>query len=262
MAMKIDELLFTHSGGAANTSPAADFGGIISSAGAARIKSQTLSTPVNVTGVTIVDAYGNAEGVGTLTYINATDFLGWRPYGGATTNGVIVTTNGTYVLGTSAGYLVVTVVFASLPVIDKSDSLTLANELQNVFPNVDASQSLQGLTTYRGVYIRNSNAVDTAVDVKVWIRSNTPAGDNIDIGLDPAGKGNGTSSGVMAVIANGTTAPAGVTFSNPTSYAGGLSIGNLLPLQVIGLWQRRIVPVETRGTVISNNAQISLAATI
>lgn len=131
-----------------------------------------------------------------------------------------------------------------------------------MFPNVDASQSLQGLTTYRGIYIRNSNAVDTAVDVRVWIRANTPAGDNIDIGMDPAGKGDGSSTGVMAVIANSTTAPAGVTFSGPSTYATGLSIGNLLPLQVIGLWQRRVVPVETRGTVISNTAQIALAATI
>ena len=82
MAIKINELLVVHSGGAANASPAASLGGAISTHANKRVVSQIAAAPTNITGVTMLDAYGNATGVGSLYY--ASGLLGGdlqeRPY--------------------------------------------------------------------------------------------------------------------------------------------------------------------------------------
>lgn len=262
MAIAVTDLTFVHSGGATNDLPANDLGGIISSATYSVIKAQTASNPVQVTGVLVKNAFGNAEGNGSLYFANATKYLAWKPYGGASYNGINLTQSGTYIIGASNGYLEVQVTFGSLPTQDKTDTLTIANNQQNLFPHVSGQQSLVGRVDYRCVYVSNKNATDTAVDVRVWLKQETPGGDSLEFGFDPVGKGNGSTTGVATTIINGTTAPAGVTFSAPASYAAALAIGNLLPLQSIPLWIRRTVPAETRGTVISNTGIIAIAATI
>lgn len=55
------------------------------------------------------------------------------------------------------------------------------------------------------------------------------------IGLDPAGL-----NGLAALIADETTAPVGVTFSQPTSQSP-LALGNLAPDAYYPLWIRRAV---------------------
>lgn len=262
MAIKVTDLIFDHSGGASNTLPANDLGGVISSATYHQIKSQQGTNPVNITGVTILDAFGNAEGVGSLSFTFSTGVLGWKPYGGVTYNGVNVATNGTYIIGSSNGYMVVSVVSASLPVTTMTDAITISNNYQNLFPHVSSQQSLIGRIDYRCVYINNTNAVDTAPDVRVWRQTDTSSDDYIEIGLDPIGLGDGVTTGVAPVIANGTTAPSGVTFSAPASFGSALVIGDMLPLKKIPLWIRRVVPVNTRGTVISNFAMLGLSITV
>jgi hypothetical protein len=257
MAIKINDLIFVHSGGASNVTPSADLGGAISTAGGKRILSQSSTTPNTITGVVITDAFGNPEGVGSLQYTNATKTLGWKPYGQTTYYGVSVSTNGTYLIGSSAGYLVVTVTYASLPSSDKVDSLTISNVQQNVFDNVTAAQALAGKVSYRCHYVLNSHATDTAVDVRIWIKTPTPAGDELAIGLGTSAIGS-----TEQTIANETTAPTSVSFSAPASYASSLVIGNLAAGQWKAVWQRRTVPAETRGTVIANTAVLALAATV
>lgn len=257
MAISINDLIFVHSGGAANETPSADLGGAISTAAAKRIKSQSATAPVNTTGVSITDAFGNAEGIGTLSFTKATNTLAWKPYGQATYYGVSVAGNGEYLIGNSAGYMVIQVTFASLPATDKVDSITIANLQQNLFDTVTAAQALLGKISYRCVYVLNKHATDTATDVRVWVKQSTPAGDEIDIGL-----GTSAVSGTEQTVGNELTAPSGVTFSHPLTYASSLVIGNLTAGQWKALWQRRTVPVETRGTVISNSAIIAVAATI
>lgn len=258
MALAINDLHIIHSGGAANEDPLADLGGAISTAANKRIISQLTTTPVNVTGVTIDDAYGNTLGNGSLYWQVATTFLSWKPYTGTSYFGTTITGDGEYLIGSSAGYLNVTVVNASLPGGDQLDTIAVTGNDQNVFPTVSEGDSLLGITEYRCHYVLNTSSTDTAVDVTLWIASNTPAGDTIDIGLDPAGL-----NGTVATIADGETAPSPtVTFSAPGSYGAGLNMGNLAPGDYYGYWQRRTVPVETRDTVIANSATIALAATI
>jgi hypothetical protein len=257
MAIKINDLIFVHSGGTSNESPSADLGGAISTAANKRIKSQSSTTPNTITGVVITDAFGNPEGVGSLQYTNSTKTLGWKPFGQTTYYGVAIPTNGTYLIGSSAGYLVVTVTYASLPSSDKVDSLTISNVQQNVFDNVTAAQALTGKTSYRCHYVLNTNPTDTAVDVRLWVKTNTPAGDDLAIGIGTSAKGSTEQQ-----IGNETTAPTSVVFTAPTTYGTSLVIGNLTAGQWQAIWLRRTVPVETRGTVIANTAVLALAATV
>lgn len=257
MALAINELQVIHSGGAANEDPAADLGGAISTAANKRVQSQTSTAPANITGVTINDAYGNPEGVGQLFYTNATNELGWKPNGASTFYGAVISGSGEYLIGSSAGYLVVDVVSGSLPGSDQTDNITIANNQHNVFPQVSEADSLLGIVEYRCLYILNTNGTDTATDVKLWIPTNTPGGDIIEIGLGSSGL-NGTEQ----TIADGETAPTGVTFSSPSSLGAALSLGNIPAGQHYAFWQRRTVPQETRGTVISNGAVLAIAATI
>lgn len=122
--------------------------------------------------------------------------------------------------------------------------------------------SLIGETSYRCLYLKNTNVTDTAADVRIWLKQDTPGGDYLQFGLDPAGKGNGSTTGVATTIADEYGVPAGVTFAAPTTWATGLQVGSLLPGQVQALWIKRVVPVETRGTVISNSGVIAFSATV
>ena len=118
MAIEVNDLWFVHSGGAANESPLGDLGGAISTAAGKRVFSQITSGVSNVTGVVINDAYGNAQGNGTLSFIyngGTGRTLSWKPYGFPTYYGDTVDTDGVYVIGSSAGYLEVDVTVASLP---------------------------------------------------------------------------------------------------------------------------------------------------
>src|SRR5512141_31104 len=257
MTISINDLLFIHSGGAGNTNPAADLGGAISTAGNKRVKSQTASSLANITGVAVTDCYGNAEGVGSVQFTFSSKLLAWKPFGQTTYYGVAVSADGEYLIGSSAGYMVVQVTYANLPASDKVDSVTVANLQQNVFDTVTAAQALVGKTSYRCLYVLNKHASSTATAVKVWVAQSTPAGDEIDIGLGTANIGS-----TEQTIGSETDAPSGVTFSHPMTYGSALSIGDIPAGSYKAVWQRRTVPAMTRGTVVSNSAVIAVAATI
>lgn len=118
--------------------------------------------------------------------------------------------------------------------------------LNNLFDNVTPEQSATGEVEYRCIFLQNDHATDTITDVKIWVYSNTPnANTTIAIGLDPAGKNTAADT-----ISPSTEAPAGVTFSTPTDYAGGLSIGTMNAQDVYPVWIRR---TTTAGAVASAN---------
>ena len=258
MAISLSDLMFVHSGGAANTSPAADLGGAISTAGNKRIKSQTATGLSNITGCVINDAFGNAEGVGVLAFTQSTRKLSWKPYGESAFYGSVVTT-GVWLIGSSSGYLLVTIADQSnLPLQDKQDGITVANILENVFDQVTAAQAMAGKTSYRCCYILNNNgSAQTANNVTIWLASNTPAGDDIWIG-------NGTASAgaIEQTIVNELTAPTGVNWLQPVSKSTGINIGNIAPGSYKSIWQKRVVPVMTRGSVVANAAVIAVSADV
>jgi hypothetical protein len=106
--------------------------------------------------------------------------------------------------------------------------------LQNLFDQVSGAESAAGDIEYRCIYVRNNHGTLTLQNAKVFISTNTPATDTtIDIALGGEGD-NGTAE----VVANENTAPVGETFSAPSTYAAGLSLGNLAAGHSYPVWVR------------------------
>lgn len=239
------------SGGAGNTDPNAALGGIISST---RFLSQN-ATGVTIAGVTVDDAAQNAVGIGTLNYAVAGQLLAWTPPSGAAGTSVPVGLSGTYIIrgaGAASGYLRVTVIAASLPAANNSNSVTIANRPNNLFDDVAKAEALSGDVNYRCIYLKNTHSSDTATDVRLWIDQDSLGADSIALGADPAGVGNGSSSGVATTVVNEATAPGGVAFSQPLSEAASINLGVFTPGTGRAIWIKRDVPVNTLAATANN----------
>jgi hypothetical protein len=257
MAASLADLKIVHSGGAANTDPAADLGGAISTAGAKDILSQTATALTTITGVTIDDAAGNPEGDGTLFFDSTNTTLRWTPFGGTAGTAVDVSTNGAYAIqgGSNGGLLKVTVVTGSLPSSDQTNTSTIANIANNMFDDVAKADAKAGDVEYRGVYWQNDHASDSMVDIRMWIETNTPGQDVVQIAL--AAEAKNVS---MATIADENTAPATIDFdaANPIDYASGIVIPDLNFSDFQGWWLKRTVPAGTNQSQINNSFRIGV----
>lgn len=260
MAINMADMEVRLSGGASNTDPNASLGGVISSE---RVLSQSASAPTNVTGVVIDYANGNATGNGTLAFINATTTLTWTPNGGTVGTAVDVSTDGKYVIADSTGnqQLHVTVTAASLPGTDQSDAdINIANIANETFDDIAKQDSLDGDTEYRCVYVKNTHATDSMLNATIWINSDASGADSLKIGADPAGVGDGSTTGVATTIANEDTAPAGVTFTAPVSQGTGINLGTLAAGQSAAFWIERTVPPNTTTSTPIDLSEIGLSA--
>ena len=106
-----------------------------------------------------------------------------------------------------------------------------------IFDDVSSAEAGAGITDYRCVYVQNTNGTLTLIGAKLWIQAQTPSpGTEIFVGLGTSGL-NATEQ----TIANETTAPTGVTFSSPASFAAGLTLGDVPAGQHFPVWIRRVV---------------------
>jgi hypothetical protein len=134
----------------------------------------------------------------------------------------------------------------------KSSVEVTDNTLHNIFDIVDGTESAAGDIEYRGVYLHNGHGTLTAQNVRVYISSpTTSSADEWDIAL--AGEG---LNGTMETIATEANAPAGETFSRPSTYATGLNMGNIPAGQHYGLWLRRTVNAGA-GAIDNNSITIN-----
>lgn len=120
----------------------------------------------------------------------------------------------------------------------------------NLFDDVSGAESAAGDVEYRGFYVRNGHATLALSNTKIYISSLTSStSTEFDLGLAVE-----ATNATMATIANESTAPSSVTFTRPTDYTGGLSIGTLNAGDYKGVWIRRTVtagasPTTDTGTV-------------
>jgi len=226
------------SGGAANADPNLSIGGALSSE---RVVSQSSTAPVNVTGVAIAYASKNALGAGTLDYVATGDLITWAGNGAAAGTAVAITADDEYTLLDSLGGQVdIVVTFASLPVANQNDSITISNVANETFDDVAKTESFAGDIEYRCFYLTNTHPTESTIETKLFIDTQPNGADTLDIGLDPGGLGS-----TPATIADENTAPAGVTFTQPANAAAGLAIGVLAPAEFYPFWVRRSVPAAT-----------------
>ena len=109
-------------------------------------------------------------------------------------------------------------------------------QLENLFDDVASAEAAAGDTNYRCFYVENTNGTgDTLAAARTFFQQ-LPVVTGMALGLDANGK-NGTA----VVIGDETIAPAGVTFSAPTDYAGGEDLTDLAPAEFYAIWLRRVV---------------------
>lgn len=127
--------------------------------------------------------------------------------------------------------------------------------LNNVFDDVSGAEAAAGMTDYRCIFVHNNHATLTLQGATITIASQTSGGGDITIALDNiAVSAKGSASAQAALIASETTAPTGVgTFGT-----GPLTIGDIPPGQVKGIWLKRVV---TAGATALNPDGVVLSVT-
>lgn len=110
------------------------------------------------------------------------------------------------------------------------DDEIVSNTLSNLFPTFTEQEQRDGKTKHRCIYMRNMHPSIPFKNPILYIPINTTSPNTeIWVGLDPAGVGDGTSTGVATTIANETINPTGVLFSNATNRKTGIPLRVDLP---------------------------------
>jgi hypothetical protein len=125
-------------------------------------------------------------------------------------------------------------------------STVAPSTIDGLFDQTSATEATAGDVEYRCIYLHNNYSADMQVTV-VWISANTPnAATTMAIGL-----GTSAINGTEQTIANESTAPVGVTFSEPATQGAGLSIGTIPAGQHKAFWLRRTITAG--ATAIAND---------
>ena len=107
----------------------------------------------------------------------------------------------------------------------------------NYFDDVSSAEASASDTEYHCIYVHNNHGTLSLIGAKVFIQTNTPSSDtDVAIGL-----GSSAINGTEQTVADESTAPTGVSFSAPTTFAGGLAIGDLAAGAHKAVWVRRTV---------------------
>ncbi len=114
----------------------------------------------------------------------------------------------------------------------------ISGDLNNLFDDVTSSESTNGSTEYRCLFIQNKNATIDLINAVVFIESNTTSEDtSVEIGL-----GTGGISSNEQTVPNETTAPSGVVFSTAEDANNGISVGTLPSDNgYVAVWIKRVV---------------------
>jgi hypothetical protein len=228
------------SGGTGNSKPDASLGGAMSNQ---RIVCKSVTGIRNTSGIILDDAPGCPNGPGTLTYSAATRSFIWVPPLGLAGIPTPVTGNGRLAVPGSAGFVFLTVDTTALPTVDQSDTIMVSPMADSVFDGITQSESFHGHTAYRCVYVLNTHETDPLDSVSLYISAQPNGPDDLFVGLDPAGTGSGSSSGVAAAIPSESIPPdPSVIFSQPNSIETALTLGPLNAGQARAVWLQRVVP--------------------
>lgn len=241
--MGIETLRVQFSGGASNADPVLSEGGVISSVD---VKSQSVSMAA-LGGITIADAAGNPEGVGLLKFYPSTSTVTWTPPGSLVAGDpVSLPADGTYLVrgaGSTAGYVIITVVFLSLPPSGTwSMAATVATLPGGFLPAVDKDASYLGTTQYFLYYVKNTGAA-TIRGVTVTLPSYPTMPDVLSIALAAA---------VNTQEVQGDAAA--------KTYLPLLTIGDLAAGDYYGLWVKRLVPFDTVTPITARSLSLTINA--
>lgn len=131
------------------------------------------------------------------------------------------------------------------------------------FDDVSGAENAASTIDYRGFFIHNSNTANAYQNAVIYISAETAGGTSIAIWPDStAASAKGSASAQMLQIANETTAPAGSSFSSPTTVGTGLSLGSIPADQVKGFWIRRTAAntaAQADGATLTTSGETAAA---
>ena len=116
-----------------------------------------------------------------------------------------------------------------------------------IFDTVGADEASAGDVEYRKIFITNDGTEDYD-DLRVWI-SDQPTVGVYAMALDGAGKNADGDT-----VADENTAPSGESFSTPTDFVSGLSLGAMAVGDRYAVWLRRTITAGASGVNIAGNA--------
>lgn len=254
-------------GGAANTDPDLAYaGGAMSTVAGGLIYGQTATALTTITGVTIDHAAGCAEGSGTVVYSASAQTLRFTPPSGTAGTAVDVSTSGDYAIqgGNDGGLIFVTVVAASLPSSNQTNTTTIANATENLFDNVTKAESAAGSVAVRCFFLKNAHATDSMVSGKIWIENNTPGQDGVKIAIDTVAKNTAATAVADEPDTADALGTAGVDFdtANPVDYASGITIPDLSAGDYQAFWIKRTVPAGVTAEELENTIRLGYQVSV
>lgn len=256
-AINLAYLEFRLSGGAANTDPDASLGGIMSSQ---RILSKSATALSNITGITIDDAPGVAEGTTiTLQYYSSSKTI--RAVVGASANPYVsLTEDARIALPADAGYIFMTVDYSALSASNQTDTITVSALQNQLFDDIAKTEAYDGDVEYRCAYLVNTHSTDDFLGAKIYISTQPNGSDDLAVALDLAGIGDGSSTGVADTISDENTAPdPNLTFTAPSTFESAITIGTLAPGEACAFWQQRTVPALTLTSTPDDRSALAIS---
>lgn len=119
---------------------------------------------------------------------------------------------------------------------------------QNLIDDVSRKEVLVGKTEYRCFYVYNSS---TTLDIHGGILyiDQDPSATTITMGLDPAGTGDGQTTGVAQTIVTEDTSPTSVVFEDAGQYRVKLALPRLRPQESQAIWIKRVATAGSGGVI-------------
>ena len=247
----VDQLGCYLSGGYGNTSPGASLGGAFSGH---LVDSQAVSgTPFS--GVSLVKAYGNAVGDGTLDYTVGDNTLRWKDKDNQFGDAVEVLSDNEYALRSDVfGTLRVNVVASNLPVSNANSLITIANIQNEIYSDISYQQHYSGLVRHVCLFIKNEST--KTLKVYLWIDQQPSSGDNEDllIGLDAAANNQAATQ-----INDTRNTPPNVLFFNPHQISEALNM-NLFAGDYKAFWVKLKTYAKDQQVIEHVFANLAVAA--
>lgn len=130
--------------------------------------------------------------------------------------------------------------------------------LNALFDDISGAENAASTVDYRCFFVHNSNAANPLENAVVYLSAEVAGGANIAVGVDTtAASAIGSASAQALQIASETTAPAGISFSSPTTSATGLALGTIPVGQCKAVWVRR---TATNSVALSGDG-VTIAVT-
>ena len=110
------------------------------------------------------------------------------------------------------------------------------------FDNISGAENAASQVDYRGFFIHNSNANNPYESPVMYLSAETAGGASISIWPDSTATTVLASAPVQALtIANDATAPAGASWTQPTTAGTGTALSTIPNGNVKGFWVRRTI---------------------